>query len=101
MAEQAGNLDLAGVLSRANAASNALITPETARFIREILQKALTNPVGVAPRWLAEAWALLANVLVNDYLHSWNHAGRAELNLADEAAANALAIDPELPLGHH
>jgi len=101
MTAAAASLSMVGALSRAKAASNGLITPETNRFLREILEKALSNPVGVAPRWLAEAWALLANVLVNDYLHSWNHAGRAELNKAEEAAGNALAIDPELALGHH
>jgi len=94
------NVTAAG-LSRANAASNALITPETSRFLREILEKALANPAGVAPRWAAEAWALLANVLVNDVLHSWNHAGEVELNGAEDAMQNALAIDPRLPLAHH
>jgi hypothetical protein len=68
MVEQTVSLNMLGVLSRANAASNALVTPETSRFLREILEKALANPVGVAPRWVAETWALLANVLVNDYL---------------------------------
>lgn len=101
MADQALSLNLAGALSHANAASNALFTPETSRFLREILEKALTNPVGVAPRWLAEAWALLANLLVNDYLHDWNHPGYAELNRAEEAAQNALAIDPNLALANH
>jgi adenylate cyclase len=38
---------------------------------------------------------------VNDYLNSWNHAGRVELNEAEEAMENALAIDPELALAHH
>jgi tetratricopeptide (TPR) repeat protein len=101
MAEREETLNIVGALSHANAASNGLITPETSRFLREILQKALRNPVGVAPRWVAEAWALLANILVNDYLHSWNHAGRVELNEAEEAMENALAIDPQLALAHH
>jgi adenylate cyclase len=101
MVEQAVSLNMVGVLSRANAASNALVTPETSRFLREILEKALANPVGVAPRWVPETWALLANVLVNDYLHSWNHAGRVELNRAEDAMQNALAIDPKLALAHH
>jgi adenylate cyclase len=88
-------------LSRADAASNALVAPESSRFIREILEIALTNPVGVAPRWSADAWALLANVLVNDYLHHWNHAGEAELTKAEEAVQNALAMAPKLALAHH
>jgi tetratricopeptide (TPR) repeat protein len=95
------NLNIVGALSRANAAANSLVTPETSRFIREILEKALTNPVGVAPRWAAEAWALLANILVNDYLQSWNHAGMVELNTAEDAVQNALAIDRRLVLAYH
>jgi tetratricopeptide (TPR) repeat protein len=85
----------------ADAVSNAVVTPESSLFIREILEKALTNPVGVAPRWAADAWALLANVLLNDYLNWWNYAGSEELRKADDAAQNALALDPKLPFAHH
>jgi tetratricopeptide (TPR) repeat protein len=95
------NLNIVGALSRANAAANSLITPATSRFFREILEKALTNPVGVAPRWAAEAWALLANILVNDVLQSWNYAGMVELNAAEDAVQNALAMDSNLVLAHH
>jgi tetratricopeptide (TPR) repeat protein len=98
---QAVNPSSVGILSHANLASNAFFTPQMSRFIREILEKALTNPIGVAPRWLAEAWALLANLLVNDYLNSWNHAGKEELNKAEDAAENALALNRQLPLAHH
>jgi adenylate cyclase len=101
MVAQVLNLSRPGALSRANTASNALVTPETSLFLREILERALANPVGVAPRWAAEAWALLANVLVNDYLRSWNHAGRVELNKAEAAMENALALNSELALAHH
>jgi tetratricopeptide (TPR) repeat protein len=85
----------------ADAVANAVITPEVSLFIREILEKALTNPVGVAPRWAADAWALLANVLLNDYLNWWNDAGLEELRKADDAAQNALALKPDLPFAHH
>ena len=61
----------------------------------------MANPVGVAPRWAAEAWALLANILVNDYLHSWKHAGKVELNKAEEAMENALALNSELAQAYH
>jgi len=101
MVAQVLNLSRLGVLSRANTASNALVTPETSLFLREILEKALTNPMGVAPRWAAEAWALLANILVNDYLHSWNYAGRVELNKAEDAMENALALNSDLALAYH
>jgi len=81
--------------------SNAVVNPEASLFIREILEKALTNPVGVAPRWLADAWALLANVLMNDYLNWWNDAGPEELKKADNAVQNALALNSELAFAHH
>ena len=101
MVAQVLNLSKLGAVSRANMASNALVTPETSRFLREILEKALTNPVGVAPRWAAEAWALLANILVNDYLQHWNDPGRVELNNAKDAMENALALNSELALAYH
>jgi len=85
----------------ADAVSNAVVSPEASLFIREILEKALTNPVGVAPRWAADAWALLANVLMNDYLNWWNYAGLAELRKADDAVQNALALNPNLAFAHH
>jgi tetratricopeptide (TPR) repeat protein len=84
-----------------DAVSNAVVNPEASLFIREILEKALTNPVGVAPRWLADGWALLANVLMNDYLNWWNDAGPEELKKADNAVQNALALNSELALAHH
>jgi adenylate cyclase len=98
---QTVSLNVVGAVSHANLASNAFFTPEISRFIREVLEKALANPVGVAPRWAAEAWAMLANTLVNDYLHGWNHVGKEELNRAEDAAENALALNRRLPLGHH
>lgn len=89
------------VVDTADAVANAVITPQVSLFIREILEKALTNPMGVAPRWEPDAWALLANVLLNDYLNWWNYAGLAELRKADDAAQNALKLDPHLPFAHH
>jgi tetratricopeptide (TPR) repeat protein len=85
----------------ADALENSVTTPEASLFIREILEKALTNPVGVAPRWAADAWALLANVLLNDYLNWWNDAGLEELRRADHAAQNALALGPNSPFAYH
>jgi tetratricopeptide (TPR) repeat protein len=85
----------------ADAVSNAVVTPESSLFLREILEKALTNPLGVAPRWAAQAWALLANMLLNDYLNWWNDAGPEELRKADDATQNALALDAMLPFALH
>jgi tetratricopeptide (TPR) repeat protein len=101
MVDAAVKLNIVEALSRANTTANSLATPESSRFFREILEKALTNPVGVAPRWATEAWALLANVLVNDVLQSWSHAGIVELNMAEDAVENALALDRDLVLAHH
>jgi tetratricopeptide (TPR) repeat protein len=98
MAQSAANPPLSDT---ADAISNAVITPKISLFVREILEKALTNPVGVAPRWAADAWALLANVLMNDYLNWWNYAGEEELRKADDAAHNALALNPKLGFAHH
>jgi len=89
----------AGALSRANVAANSLATPESSRFFREILEKALANPESRSRPWAAEAQALLANILVNDYLHSWNQAGDDELDAAETAMKEALKTD--LPLAHH
>jgi len=85
----------------ADAVSNAVVTPQASLFIREILEKALTNPEGIAPRWAAQAWALLANVLMNDYLNWWNYAGLEELRKADDATQNALALYANLPFALH
>ena len=85
----------------ADAVSNAVVTPAASLFIREILEKALTNPAGMAPRWAADAWALLANVLMNDYLNWWNYSGLEELRKADDAAYNALALNSKLAFAHH
>jgi tetratricopeptide (TPR) repeat protein len=85
----------------ADAVSNAVVSPEGSLFLREILEKALSNPVGVAPRWLADSWALLANVLMNDYLNGWNHAANEELRNAEDAVQNALALNKDLALAVH
>ncbi len=85
----------------ADAVSNAVTSPDGSLFIREVLEKALSNPAGVAPRWAADAWALLANVLMNDYFNGWNYAGQDQLRQAEDAIHNALALAPRLPLGHH
>ena len=35
----------------ADAVSNAVTSPDGSLFVREVLEKALSNPAGVAPRW--------------------------------------------------
>lgn len=101
MVDQTVNPHPVGAASRADVVANVVVNSEASRFLREILEKAIANPAGVAPRWLAETWALLANILVNDYLNNWNHAGKDDVRKAEEAVLNALAIDPRLALAHH
>ncbi len=85
----------------ADAVSNAVVTPEASLFLREILEKALTNPAGMVPRWFAHSWAMLANILMNDYLNGWNSAGPAELRKAEDAVHNALALNPNCAFAYH
>lgn len=49
----------------------------------------------------AESWALLANVLVSDYLNRWNGAGKREVERAKEALQQALSLDSSVPLAHY
>jgi hypothetical protein len=67
--------------------ANAVTSPETSLILRQILEAALANSPGAS--WAAQAHALLANILMNDYLNWWNKAGQAELQAAQTAAAQA------------
>jgi tetratricopeptide (TPR) repeat protein len=58
--------------------ANAVTSPQASLFIRQILQAALQNPAGAPPIRMADAQALLANVLMNDYLNGWNAADQNE-----------------------
>src|SRR5215208_3737928 len=49
----------------------------------------------------AEAWALLADLLISDYLHGWNGAGPGERQAAERAADDALKLNPQLALAHY
>jgi tetratricopeptide (TPR) repeat protein len=98
MAAQTINQNTVAPLSGADVVSDAAITPEASRFIREVLECAVTNQTASGSSWLTEAWALLANVLANDYLNSWNGAGKKVLEEAENALKNS---DPELPLAQH
>jgi tetratricopeptide (TPR) repeat protein len=48
----------------------------------------------------AEAWARLAEVIVSDRLNRWNDTGPEQIREAEEAAHNALRIDPNNALAH-
>ena len=87
-------------LSRAKALYGQL-TPESTLLARELLEKAVVDAAAADRGWLAESWALLADILTCDYLNRWNGAAAAELARAEQAADQALRIEPELPLAHY
>ena len=89
------------VVSRARVLHRQLRTPENSLQIRELLGQALANPAGLAPRELAETWSLLAEILMCDYLNSWNGAGSRELTRAEDATRRALEIVPDLAGAHY
>lgn len=88
-------------LFRARALYRDSLTPENTLIIRDILENALENPVGVEPRQLAETWAFLADVLTCDYLNHWNNAGWRQLALAEKSVQRAFDIIDDLPLAHY
>jgi class 3 adenylate cyclase/TolB-like protein/Flp pilus assembly protein TadD len=49
----------------------------------------------------ARLWALLANVLMSDFLNAWNGAGMAELDRAEHAADKAISLDPTVAVAHY
>jgi tetratricopeptide (TPR) repeat protein len=83
MNAQAANPHAAEIEQRVQALHDVAVTPQTSLALR------------------AQAWGLLADLLVSDYLHRWNGAGRQHLAQAEQAVDAALAIDPELPLAHY
>lgn len=89
------------LVSRARALHRQLRTPDNSLQIRGLLQRALADPAGLAPRELAEMWSLLAEILMCDYLNSWNGAGAGELTQADDATRRALKIVPDLAGAHY
>jgi adenylate cyclase len=95
------NLESSELIPRAKALHRQLRTPANSFQIRELLQKALRNPAGLVSRELAETWSLLAEILMCDYLNSWNGAGAGELGEAEEAVRRALEIAPDLAGGHY
>lgn len=83
MTNLGANSDIREIRSRAEALHNIRLTPANSRALR------------------AELWALLADQLISDYLHGWNGAGPRELVEAEDAAAKALALDPDSALAHY
>ncbi len=71
------------------------IAPQNTMLARDLL----TQSVRLDPN-SAEAWARLAELIVNDYLLIWNNTGREQLRDAEDAARKALSINPNLALAH-
>lgn len=93
---------ISAALDSVDPISNAVVNPEASLFIRQILTTARTT--GFDARWKGEALALLANVLMNDYLNWWNNADLKELKDAKDAVDEAMKLHPPgqwLPLVHH
>ncbi len=89
------------LLSRARVLHRQLRTPENSLQIRELLQQTLAQPAALAPSEMAETSSLLAELLMCDYLNSWNDAGPGELTRAEEATRQALEINPDLAGAHY
>jgi tetratricopeptide (TPR) repeat protein len=92
----------------ADPVSHAVLTPQGSLFTRELLSRALANSAGASASWKATAQALLANVLMNDYLNGWNHAGEEQdiMENAQSAIDQATGLNPAPPasvlaLVHH
>ncbi len=103
MSERIGNLNAIRNLARARDLHDQIVSPENNKFISVLAQQAIGSLAGAAtpPPWLAEAFALLADVLITDYLQQWNGAGDTERDGAQVAIDQALTLDPDLALGHY
>jgi tetratricopeptide (TPR) repeat protein len=89
------------LISQAREIHSKVLTPENSLLIRELLQKALEDPVRIDTRRLAEAWSLFAEILMCDYLNRWNDAGAAEFAQAEKAVRRALEIVPDFAPAHY
>jgi tetratricopeptide (TPR) repeat protein len=88
-------------IDQARAIQTQVMTPGNSLKIRELLRTALGEPIGIAPRRLAESWCFLAEVLMCDYLNRWNNSDHAELMEAEKAVQRALEIVPDLAAAHY
>jgi len=101
-AEQATDPDAIDQRLHAMAIIAASPSPEHSLSARQHLE----DSVRLDPR-SAESWALLANVLINDYLNHWNETkvslqgGQNLLQRAADAVKEALKIDPSVAMAHH
>jgi TolB-like protein len=87
-AEAAAQPDALDLRLRATSLLDRCTLPEHTLATRELLQRS----AALDPR-SAETWARLGQVIVSDYLNSWNEIGRKELRAAENAFRRALQID--------
>jgi tetratricopeptide (TPR) repeat protein len=81
----------------ADPVSNVVVSPKASLFVRQILLAALANLPTPTPDWVPEAQALLANVLMNDYLNWWNPNFPVDVSVAQNYANEAIATKPSPP----
>ena len=94
-ADQVSRPDALDLRLRATSLFNSSMLPEHTLATRELLQRS----VALDPS-SAETWARLGQVIVSDYLTSWNDTGREQLREAENAVRRALQIDPNHALAH-
>jgi tetratricopeptide (TPR) repeat protein len=82
----------------ADPVSNAVGSPEASLFARELLIRALANPTGAPPDFVPQAQALLANVLMNDVMNSWNNVGQHQITDAETRVNQAIGANPPRPV---
>jgi adenylate cyclase len=94
-AEAAAQPDALDLRLRATSLFYSSMLPEHTLATRELLQRS-----AALDSRSAETWARLGQVIVSDYLTSWNETGRTELREAENAVRRALQIDPNHALAH-
>jgi adenylate cyclase len=87
--EQAVSPDAVDLRFRGMSLYFSAITPEHSQEAQRFLEESVRRD-----SQSAEAWGWLAEILVMQYVHRWNNAGKPELEAADEAVRKAEAIDP-------
>jgi TolB-like protein/Tfp pilus assembly protein PilF len=95
VAKQAIDPDAVDLRLRAMAYLIENETPESSLAARKSLEASLAlDPQS------AEAWSQLALVLIRGYLRNWNHSTLDDVDRAEEAVRNALAINRSIAVAH-
>lgn len=96
MEQTARDPDALDLRFRAMALYISGITPEHTLKARRLLEQS----VQLDPN-SAEFWAWLAEIILTQYLHTWNNVGKEDLRQADDAVAKAIAIDPGIAQAYY